>query len=182
MEYYSTIKRVKYWSLVVKNSPANVGDVRVVGSIPGSGRSPGGGHGNPLQYFCLKNPMDRGNWQATIHGITKSWTRLSLHTHTHTHTHPTQAVITEVAGICQASHSRGFLAPNILSSVLCINLLLPQQQNLYRMFPPRPMPPPLPVPPKTLLLFSLFSFLNNTISVLVQSFKKLGLELVFKSF
>ena len=155
---------------------------QILGSIPGSGRSPGGGHGNPLQYFCLKNPMDRGNWQATIHGITKSWTRLSLHTHTHTHTHTTQAVITEVAGICQASHSWGFLAPNILSSVLCINLLLLQQQNLYRMFPPRPMPPPLPVPPKTLLLFSLFSFLNNTISVLVQSFKKLGLELVFKSF
>ena len=128
MEYYSTIKRVKYWSLVVKNPPANVGDVRVVGSIPGSGRSPGGGHGNPLQYFCLKNPMDRGNWRATIHGITKSWTRLSLHTHTHTHT--TQAVITEIAGICQASHSRGFLAPNILSSVLGINLLLLQQQSL----------------------------------------------------
>ena len=163
---------------MVNNPSASAGDIRYVGLIPGSGRSPGGGHGNPLQYFCLKNPMDRGNWQATIHGITKSWTRLSLHTHTH----PTQAVITEVAGICQASHSRGFLAPNILSSVLCINLLLPQQQNLYRMFPPRPMPPPLPVPPKTLLLFSLFSFLNNTISVLVQSFKKLGLELVFKSF
>ena len=101
---------------------------------------------------------------------------------THTHTHTTQAVITEIAGICQASHSRGFLAPNILSSVLGINLLLLQQQYLYRMFPPRPMPPPLPVPPKTLLLFSLFSFLNNTISVLVQSFKKLGLDLVFKSF
>ena len=46
-------------SLVVKNLPANVGDVREVGVIPGSGRSPGGGHGNPLQYSCLENPMDK---------------------------------------------------------------------------------------------------------------------------
>ena len=47
---------------MVKNSPANAGDIRVVGSIPGSGRSPGGSHGNPLQYSCLENPMDRGAW------------------------------------------------------------------------------------------------------------------------
>ena len=53
-------------ALVVKNPPANEGDVRDVGSIPGSGRSPGGGHGNPLQYSCLKNPMDRGAWQASL--------------------------------------------------------------------------------------------------------------------
>ena len=46
------------------------------GSIPGLGRSPGGGHGNPPQYSCLDNPMDRGAWQATVHGITKSWTGL----------------------------------------------------------------------------------------------------------
>ena len=59
---------------VVKNLPANAGDV---GSIPGLGRSPGGGNGNPLQYFCLGNPMDRGAWQAIVHGVTKSWTRLS---------------------------------------------------------------------------------------------------------
>ena len=50
--------------LVVKNLSANAGDLRNVGSNPGSGRSPGGGHGNPLQYSCLKNPMDRGAWQA----------------------------------------------------------------------------------------------------------------------
>ena len=46
--------------------------------IPGLGRSPGGGHGNPLQYSGLENPMDRGAWQATVHGVTKSWTRLML--------------------------------------------------------------------------------------------------------
>ena len=48
--------------------------LRDVGSISGSERSPGGGHGNPLQYSCLENPMDRGAWQATVHGVAKSWT------------------------------------------------------------------------------------------------------------
>ena len=50
------------------------------GSIPGSGRSPGEGNGNPLQYSCLENPMDRGAWRATVPGVTKSWTRLSDYT------------------------------------------------------------------------------------------------------
>ena len=62
---------------VVKNLPAIVGDTRDMGSIPGSGRSPRGGNGNPLQYSCLENPMDRGAWWATIHGATKSRTWLS---------------------------------------------------------------------------------------------------------
>ena len=55
--------------LVAKYPPDNVGDVRDVGSIPGSGRSPGAGHGNPLQYSCLQNPVNRGAWQATVHGV-----------------------------------------------------------------------------------------------------------------
>ena len=55
--------------LVVKNSPVNARDT---GSIPGSGRSPGGGHGNPLQYSCLENPMDRGAWQPIVNGVTES--------------------------------------------------------------------------------------------------------------
>ena len=63
-------------ALVVKNPPTHAGDGRDLGSIPGLGRSPGGGHGNPLQYSCLENPMDRGAWRATIHGVTQSWTRL----------------------------------------------------------------------------------------------------------
>ena len=59
-----------------------------LGSIPGWGRSPGEGNGNPLQYSCLEDPMDRGAWWATVYGVAKSWTRLSdKHTHTHTHTH-----------------------------------------------------------------------------------------------
>ena len=61
-------------ALVVKNPPTNSGDVRDVGSISGSGRSPGGGHGNPLQYSCLENPMDRGAWWATVYWIMKSQT------------------------------------------------------------------------------------------------------------
>ena len=63
--------------LVVKNPPANSGDAREVGSIPGWRRSSGGGNGNPLQYSCLENFMDRGAWQATVHGVTKSQTCLS---------------------------------------------------------------------------------------------------------
>ena len=61
---------------MVKNPPANAGDIRGVGSIPGSGRSPGGRNGNPLQYSSLENPVDRGAWQATAHGVAKSRTRL----------------------------------------------------------------------------------------------------------
>ena len=60
--------------LLVQNLPANAGDVRDVGSIPGSGRSPGGGRGNPLQYSCLENPMDRGAWRVRVHGVAKSLT------------------------------------------------------------------------------------------------------------
>ena len=61
-------------ALTVKNLPANAGDIRGVGSIPGPGRSPGGGHGNALQYSCLENPTDRRAWQATVRGVTKSQT------------------------------------------------------------------------------------------------------------
>ena len=58
-------------ALVVKNLLANVGDIRDTGSIPGLGRSSEGGHGNPLQYSCLENPMDRGAWRATVDGLQK---------------------------------------------------------------------------------------------------------------
>ena len=61
-------------ALAVKNLPANAGDVRDEGLIPGSGRSLGGGHVNPLQYSSLENPMDKGAWLATIHRVPKSWT------------------------------------------------------------------------------------------------------------
>ena len=67
---------------MVKNLLVNVGDIRDASSIPGSGRSLGGEHGNPLQYSCLGNSMERGAWQATVHGVIKNQTRLSTHTHT----------------------------------------------------------------------------------------------------
>ena len=69
--------------LRVKNLPANVGDVRDTGSISGLRRSPGGGHGNPLQYSCLENPMDGGTWRATVHGVAKSRIWLSNFTSLH---------------------------------------------------------------------------------------------------
>ena len=69
-------------SSAVKNRPANASDEIERGSIPGWGRSPGGGNGNPFQYSRLKNSMDRGTWWVTIHGVTKSRTRLSTQTYT----------------------------------------------------------------------------------------------------
>ena len=68
------ILRLPRW-LSGKESACNAGDV---GLIPGSGRSPGGGSGNPLQYSCLENSMDRGVWWIIVHGVTKSWTQLSI--------------------------------------------------------------------------------------------------------
>ena len=64
-------------ALVVKKLPASAGDIRDVGSIPVSGGSPGEGHGDPLQYSCLENSMDRGIWQAIVHEVTESQIRLS---------------------------------------------------------------------------------------------------------
>ena len=64
--------RVSQVALVVRNLPANAEAIRDTGLILGSGRSPGGGHGNPLQYSCMENPMDRGAWWATVHGVPES--------------------------------------------------------------------------------------------------------------
>ena len=72
---------------VVENPPGKAGDTGDVGSIPGMGRSPGGGSGDPLQYSCLENPLDRGAGWATVHGVKKSYTYIYIHIHRHTHTH-----------------------------------------------------------------------------------------------
>ena len=117
---------------MVKNQSTNAGDARDTGLIPGLGRSPGVGIGNRLQYSCLENPMDRGAWQATVHGVPKSWTRLSVRTHAHTHTYTpfpiilpsthsstqchlpaTETVLTKVSTLsldlgCKILESRGF--------------------------------------------------------------------------
>ena len=86
-EFLKCLTYRKMWvsqvALVVKNPLANAGGIRVSVSIPELGRSPGGGHGKPLQYSCLDNPMDRGAWWAAVHWIAKTWTRLkqlSMHT------------------------------------------------------------------------------------------------------
>ena len=63
---------------MVESLPANTGDVRDAGSIPGSGRSPGRGHSNPLRYSCLENPIDRGAWQVTVHRIAESDTTKTM--------------------------------------------------------------------------------------------------------
>ena len=62
---------------LVKNPLASAGDTRDMGSIPGSGRSPGVGNGNSLQYSCPENSMDRGDWQVTVHWVAESWTQLN---------------------------------------------------------------------------------------------------------
>ena len=67
----------------VKNPPSNAGDIRDMDLIPRSGRFPGRGHGNPIQYSCLENPMDRGAWRATVHSIAESDMTESTCTHTH---------------------------------------------------------------------------------------------------
>ena len=88
-KYHLILKTKGWWAsqvvLMVKKPLANAGDIRDEGSVPGSGRSPGGGKGNPLQYSCLENPMDRGAWQTMVHRVAKSQTRLqrlSMHAFT----------------------------------------------------------------------------------------------------
>ena len=75
------------YAQLVKNMPANARDTRDTGSIPGPGRSRGEGNSNSLQFSCLENSMEGGAWLATVHGVAKSWTQLSVCVHTHTHTH-----------------------------------------------------------------------------------------------
>ena len=83
-----SVLRLWFWispdqvALVVKDLPASKGDARGMGLIPGSGRSPGEGNGNPLQYSCLENFVDRGAWWVTVNGVSKSQTQLSTHAYT----------------------------------------------------------------------------------------------------
>ena len=98
---------------MVKTLSPSAGDIRDACSIPGSGRSPGGEHGNPLQYSCLGNPMNTGAWWATIHRVTKSWTRWSDLARTHM--------------LRSASNTFIFLALNLIS---LSSLPLPGDKNL----------------------------------------------------
>ena len=111
-------------ALVVKNPPVNAGDVRDVGSIPGSGRSPGGGHSNPLQHSGLENSMDRGAWQATVHRVAKSQTRLKWLGRTMTSfdlSHLSEGLIFKHADTLRCwelGHSYGFFARSGLGTQL----------------------------------------------------------------
>ena len=123
---------------MVKNPPANVGDARDTGSIPGWGRSPGGGNGKPLQYSCLENPKDRGAWRVTLHGVAKTQTQLSWH--------PTQPAPVAPAFSCQEQFlpapisGRPLAAPeNQPDHILCNSpksLLHPSLHLLHIRFPP----------------------------------------------
>ena len=94
--------------VVVNIPPANAGDL---GSITGAGRSPGVGKGNPLQYSCLGNPMNRGAWQATVHGATKNQTWLRDWAHTHTHTHTQCSERFKIAHVHMVNTSKSGLEP-----------------------------------------------------------------------
>ena len=105
-------------ALVVLNLPAKAGDTRDMDSTPGPGRSPGGGHDDPLQYFCLENPLDRGAWWATVHRVAKSRTQLKplsacvrVCVHTHTHTQKNDREPQRSVGlhqVCQHIHNVSF--------------------------------------------------------------------------
>ena len=105
-------------TLAVKKPLANAGDLKRHNLIPGSGRSHGGGNGNPLQYSCLENPTDRKTWQATVHGVTESWLQLSDWAHS-----------TDVRVICNRLKENyksleGFFCSSIVSQLfLILNLL-----------------------------------------------------------
>ena len=110
-----------------KEPPANAGDLRDAGSIPGSGRSPRGGHGNPLQCSFLENPMDRGASWATVHGVTKSQTRLKqLSTHPHAkvnlnltcYKNNSKWIISEMCKTLRRKHRRKSSWPEIRQRVL----------------------------------------------------------------
>ena len=106
-----------------KESACNVGAAGDASSIPGLGRSPGGGHGNPLQYSCQDNPMDRGTSSAAVHGVAKELdTTESARTHTHTHTHrltytPTQETKIPYALWCGKKKKKGTVKVFELSKV-----------------------------------------------------------------
>ena len=96
---------------MVKNLPANAEDAGDIGLIPGLGRSPGEGNGNPLQYSCLENSMDRGAWQAVAHGLSKGQTRLSMYAYMHTALGNSLKVKVKLTQSCQILRLHGLESP-----------------------------------------------------------------------
>ena len=123
--------RASQVTLVVKNPPAKAGDIREVSSIPGSGRFPREGHGNPLQYSCLKNPMDRGVWRASVHWVTKSrmqLKRLSRHTHTMCHIYYDLVIVLTVLYISYLTYI--LYQPGKKSIISIISKTVTQRSNV----------------------------------------------------
>ena len=114
--------KASWMTLVVKNLPANAGDVRYVSSSPGWGRSPGGGNGNPFQCSCLENPMDRGAWW--VHRVPKSQTRLNLRS-THAHT-------MHILSALKVLHSREPLSTRNIRTVGYLMIWCPVRSQLPR--------------------------------------------------
>ena len=113
--------------LVAKNPPASAGDLRDMGSIPGSGRSPEGGYGVPLQYSCLETPMDRGAWWAAVHRIARSWTllkRLSMHTYVHIYRHILFCILSHYGLSTDTEYKSKVLFETHLFSYYIINIFL----------------------------------------------------------
>ena len=163
--------------IVVKNSPANAGDIRDVGSIPGSGRPPGGGNGNLLQYSSLENPMDRGAWQGTVQRVTKSQTRLSNWTTYHSPPYSLQLVswIWEWISVSGYLHKLfpllGTLHPPLSTGVSAP--VSPHQQGLSQhtiqicIFPASSQSPSRTIP----ILFSWWYLLLSEIILLMYMFQ-----------
>ena len=104
-------------ALVVKNPPANSGDVRDTGLTPGLGRAPGWRHGNPLQYSCLENPMDRGAWRATVHRVTE-WATTEVTQYACTHVFPLTPIPGFSTGLTSASGDKHALISVFLQLAL----------------------------------------------------------------
>ena len=132
-------------------------------SIPRSGRSPGGGHGNPLQYYCLENRRDRGAWRATVHTFTKSRTRLKCQ---HTHTHFSRNL-----SICSRT---SFWPVSCLQYLQWLLLFIPISLSLLCFFPPPPSPS---LSPFLVNLTTRFIFLNIHLQIFWSS-----LFYIFKTF
>ena len=124
--------------LVVKNTPTNAGDIRVAGSIPGSGRSPGEGNGHPLQYSCPENPMDREAWQAAVHWVAKSRTQLKWQ---HAHIYFISESGTEPAVSPKYAYIWGFYGTQIVR--ICLQSGRPGFNLWVRKIPWRRQPAPV---------------------------------------
>ena len=120
--------------LEVKNLPDSAGDIRDEGSIPRSERSPGGEHGNPVQYSCLEKPIDRGAWLVIVIRVAQSQTQLKwlsthTYTHTHTHTHTHARSVLRIHQVSKAFHE--YLFPQLFLLSFLVSVLISIASGIY---------------------------------------------------